>query len=111
MSEALALAAALCGLETADTLLMALCQAAWDTLALRLRGEFTPEDCGQAFPLAVAALAAESHRAALGAGEVTGFTAGSVSLALGQSDDGFAEAVLELLGPWLRDGAFGFRRV
>ena len=111
MSEALALAAALCGLETADTLLTALCQAAWDTLSLRLRDEFTPEDCGQAFPLAVAALAAESHREALGTGEVTGFTAGSVSLSVGQSGDGFAEAVLELLGPWLRDGAFGFRRV
>lgn len=111
MNEARALAAAFCGMETADTLLMALCQAAWDTLALRLREEFSPEDCGQAFPLAVAALAAESYREALGTGEITGFTAGSVSLSVGQGGDGFAESVVELLGPWFRDSRFGFRRV
>lgn len=111
MSEALALAAAFCGMESSDALLTALCEAAWDTLALRLRDGFVPEDCGKAFPLAVAALAAESHRDALGGGKITDFTAGSVSLSMGQSGDGFAEAVVELLGPWLRDGAFGFRRV
>ncbi len=111
MNEALSLAAVLCGMETADALLTALCQAAHEALALQLREGITPEDCGKAFPLAVAALASESHRDALGTDQITGFTAGSVSLSVGREGDGFSRAVVSLLRPWLRDGAFGFRRV
>lgn len=111
MSEALSLAAAFCGLDAADALLTALCQAAWEALTLRLREGTAPEDCGKAFPLAAAAMAAESYRDSLGTGDVTGFTAGSVSLSVGRSGDGFVQSVVNLLGPWLRDGAFGFRRV
>ena len=110
MEETLRYAAVICGKDTADETLTALAQAAESCLALRLREGVTAEDCGKAFPLAAAAMAAEAYLAAQ-AGGVSAFTAGSLSLSLEESRDGFTRSALNLLGPWLRDGGFAFRGV
>lgn len=110
MDEIISLAASLCGMETADEILVALCEAARDCLALRLKEGVAPEDCGKAFPIAAAAIAAKGRREGLEGG-VGSFTAGSVSLSVTQEGDRFTSAALGLLEPWLRDSGFGFRRV
>lgn len=111
MDEIISLAASLCGMETADAILVALCEAAHDCLSLRLKEGVSPQDCGRAFPIAAAAIAAKGRREGLESGNVSSFTAGSVSLSVTQEGDRFTSAALGLLEPWLRDSNFGFRRV
>lgn len=111
MDEIISLAASLCGVEAADTILIALCEAARDCLALRLKEGVVPEDCGKAFPIAAAAIAAKGRREGMENGGVGSFTAGSVSLSVTQEGDRFTSAAMSLLEPWLRDSGFGFRRV
>lgn len=111
MEERLSFAAALCGMEAADEILTALVEAATESLTSRLKEGVTPEDCGRAFPLAVAAVAAKAYEGGLGAGSVSEFTAGAVSLRLEQQAQGAAAAAIDLLRPWLRDGDFAFRGV
>lgn len=109
MDEIIALAASLCGMETADNILVALCQAAYECLKLRLRDGVSPEDCGKAFPIAAAAIAAKGRQE--GSGSLSSFAAGSVSLSVTEEGDRFTSAALGLLEPWLKDSQFGFRRV
>lgn len=111
MGEILTIAAKLCGADEEDALLASLCQAAYDSLLLRLRDGVTVEECGKAFPIAVAAMAAKAWEDGVGVGAVNSFTAGSVSLSVTQEGDRFASAALGLLEPWLKDDSFGFRRV
>ena len=61
-------------------LLELLCQAAEQQWEKRLRPGMTTEDCGKAFPCAVAFTAAADLAAARGGEGVSGFTAGSVSV-------------------------------
>ena len=61
--------------EAEEALLELLCQAAEQQWEKRLRPGMTTEDCGKAFPCAVAFTAAADLAAARG-----GFTAGSVSV-------------------------------
>ena len=65
--------------EAEEALLELLCQAAEQQWEKRLRPGMTAEDCGKAFPCAVAFTAARSAAARGGEG-VSGFTAGSVSV-------------------------------
>lgn len=109
MDEIVALAAALCGMETADELLIALCEAAENSLRQRLREEISPEDCGKAFPIAAAAIAAKGRQE--GQGSISSLTAGSLSLSVTEEGDRFTSAAIGLLEPWMKDGSFGFRRV
>lgn len=66
--------------EDEEPLLEALCQAAERQWERRLRPGVTAEDCGEAFPCAAAFTAAADLAAARGGGQVSGFTAGSVSV-------------------------------
>ncbi len=111
MDEIIALAASFAGAEEADGVLTALCEAAVDCLKMRLREGVSPQDCGKAFPIAAAAIAAKAREEGLGRGGVSSFAAGSVSLSVSEGGDRFTSAALELLRPWLRDGSFGFRGV
>ena len=66
--------------EAEEALLELLCQAAEQQWEKRLRPGMTTEDCGEAFPCAVAFTAAADLAAARGGEGVSGFTAGSVSV-------------------------------
>ena len=66
--------------EAEEALLELLCQAAEQRWNKRLRPGVTAEDCGEAFPCAVAFTAAADLAAARGGDGVSGFTAGSVSV-------------------------------
>ncbi len=109
MEEIIALAAFLCGEETADDILAALCQAAAESLSRKLLDGVKPGDCGKAFPLAAAAIAAKARQE--GQSSVAGFTAGALSLSVTEEGDRFTSAALALLEPWMKDSEFGFRRV
>lgn len=111
MEEILSLAAGICGAAEDDPVLSALCQAAYDATVLRLKDGITAEDCGKAFPIAVAAIAAKAWEEGVGTGGVSSFAAGSVSLSVTQEGDRFTSAALGLLEPWLKDAHFGFRGV
>lgn len=111
MDEILTMAAQISGGEKEDTLLVALCQSAYDSLKMRLREDVEPEECGKAFPIAVAALAAKAWEDGVGAGAISSFAAGSVSLSVSQEGDRFTSAAIELLRPWMKDQGFGFLRV
>ena len=66
--------------EAEEALLELLCQAAEQQWEKRLRPGMTAEDCGKAFPCAVAFTAAADLAAARGGEGVSGFTAGLLSL-------------------------------
>ena len=66
--------------EAEEALLELLCQAAEQQWEKWLRPGMTTEDCGKAFPCAVAFTAAADLAAARGGEGVSGFTAGSVSV-------------------------------
>ena len=66
--------------EAEEALLELLCQAAEQQWEKRLRPGMTTEDCGKAFPCAVAFTAAADLAAARGGEGVSGFTAGFLSL-------------------------------
>ena len=110
---------ALCRAMGADQeeLLLPLVQAVEEQLARRLKEGVTPQDCGQAFPLA-AAMIAMDHLSAMsggGGGETTSFTAGELSIRKesgGGSGKSLAAQAGGLLAPWLRDsGGFAFQGV
>lgn len=64
-------------------LLSAMCTAAADDLARRLRDGVRPEDCGDSFSCAAALLAAAGLLACRSGGDVEQFSAGDVSLRTG----------------------------
>ena len=66
--------------EAEEALLELLCQAAEQQCVNRQRPGMTTEDCGKAFPCAVAFTAAADLAAARGGEGVSGFTAGLLSL-------------------------------
>ena len=66
--------------EAEEALLELLCQAAEQQWEKWLRPGMTTEDCGKAFPCAVAFTAAADLAAARGGEGVSDFTAGSVSV-------------------------------
>lgn len=72
--------------EAEEALLELLCQAAEQQWEKRLRPGMTAEDCGKAFPCAVAFTAAADLAAARGGEGVSGFTAGSVSVRIRGAD-------------------------
>lgn len=111
MDEILDMAAAISGGEKTDPLLEALCQAAYEAMKMRLRENVDLKECGKAFPVAVAAIAAKAWEAGVGEGAISSFAAGSVSLSVAQEGDRFTSAAVELLRPWMKDDGFGFQRV
>ena len=111
MEEILTLAAALSGAERDDPTLAALCQAAQESLKLRLKEGITPEECGKAFAVAAAAIAAKGWQEGVSKFGVSSFAAGSLSLTVEENGDRFVSAAMSLLEPWMKDAGFGFRGV
>lgn len=97
-------------------LLEALCSAAVEDLTGRLREEWTPERCGNAFPCAAAMLAAAGMLTCRANGGVEQFTAGEVSLRLSGNEACETAAMLRrhaaaLMAPYWRDDGFAFAGV
>ena len=103
--------------EDEEPLLEALCQAAEQQWERRLRPGVTAEDCGEVFPCAAAFTAAADLAAARGGGQVSGFTAGSVSVqARSPAEAGTQAAELRctawrLMAPFAVPGDFAFQGV
>ena len=110
--EILILCKAMGAAEEQEDLLLPLIQAAGAALERRLKAGVTAEDCGDAFPLAVAMVAMDSLEQAMGGGQVTSFTAGEVSVRTGGGEHAARTAQAErLLAPWLGETGFAFRGV
>jgi hypothetical protein len=103
--EILALCRAMGAEEEREELLIPLIQAAEQTLAGRLRRGATPADCGASFPLAAAMTAMDWLEKSTGAGQVTAFTAGEVTLRKEGGGIPLDVQAERLLAPWL--GATG----
>lgn len=103
--------------EDEEPLLEALCQAAERQWERRLRPGVTAEDCGEAFPCAVAFTAAADLAAARGGDGVSGFTAGSVSVRIRSAAESCALAeslrrtAERLMAPFAAPEDFCFRGV
>ena len=103
--------------EDEEPLLEALCQAAEQQWERRLRPGGAAEDCGEACPCAAAFTAAADLAAARGGGQVSGFTAGSVSVqARSPAETGTQAAELRrtawrLMAPFAVPGDFAFQGV
>ena len=103
--------------EDEEPLLEALCQAAEQQWERRLRPGVTAEDCGEAFPCAAAFTAAADLAAARGGGQVSGFTAGSVSVQARSPAEAGAQAAelrrtaWRLMAPFAVPGDFAFQGV
>jgi len=112
---------ALCGAMGAtsdrEELLIPLVQAVQKELAGRLREGTAPEDCGPAFPLAVAMTTMDRLSGMTGGGgrgEVISFTAGELAIrreAGGGEKKSLSRQAEELLAPWLGDTGFVFQGV
>lgn len=112
LEEILALCRQMGAGEEQDTLLLPLIEAARDSFLRRLKAGVAAQDCGSAFPLAVALAAMDGLDRAAGEGEVSAFTAGEVSLQLRERSGGGRMGQAErLLAPWLRETGFAFRGV
>ena len=103
--------------EAEEALLELLCQAAEQRWNKRLRPGVTAEDCGEAFPCAVAFPAAADLAAARGGDGVSGFTAGSVSVRIRSAAESCALAeslrrtAERLMAPFAAPEDFCFRGV
>ena len=101
-----------------EELLLPLALAVEKQLAGRLKEGVSPKDCGTAFPLAAAMVVMDRLSAATGgggAGEVTSFTAGDLTVRKETGSGGASRSLSAqaegLLSPWLRDAGFVFRGV
>lgn len=112
--EILALCRTMGAGEDQEELLLPLVQAAETALTGRLRRGVTAADCGSAFPLAAAMLVVDGWNAATGAGRVTSFTAGEVSIAAagtGSAAASLTDQAERLMAPWLGETGFAFKGV
>lgn len=99
-----------------EELLLPLIRAVCELLAARLKAGIAPEDCGPAFPLAVAMIAIDRLSGMTGGGgEVTSFTAGELTIRKEAGSSGqnrtLSVQAEELLAPWLRNTGFLFQEV
>lgn len=101
-----------------EELLLPLTLAVEKQLAGRLKEGVSPEDCGTAFPLAAAMVVMDRLSGVTGgggAGEVTSFTAGDLTVRKETGSGGTSKSLSAqaegLLSPWLKDAGFVFRGV
>ena len=99
------------GGEAEEALLELLWQAAEQQWEKRLRPGMTTEDCGKAFPCAVAFTAAADLAAARGGEGVSGFTAGSVSVRIRGAAESLRRTAERLMAPFAVPDDFCFRGV
>ena len=103
--------------ETEKPLLEALCTAAMDETAQRLRPDVTAEDCGGAFLCAAAMTAAAGLLFCRSGGELRQLSAGDVSLRLGETGgqsaaaDSMRRCAAGMMAPYWADGGFAFQGV
>ena len=110
--DILALCRAMGAGEEQDVLLLPLIEGASAELEHLLRRGVKPEDCGRSFALAAAMLAVDGLAAAQGDGQVSGFTAGELSVQLrGERGSDLRQRALRLMAPWLGQTGFVFRGV
>lgn len=114
--EIMALCRAMGAGEGREELLEPMIRACCERLALRLRPDVLPADCGAAFLLAAAMLVTDqlAGMASGGTGgEVASFTAGDLTIRTqaaegGRSGKSLTEQAEALLAPWVRDSGFVF---
>ena len=112
--DILALCRAMGAGEEQDVLLLPPSEGASAELGDLLRRGGKPGDCGRSVALAAAMLAMDGLEAAQGGGQISGFTAGELSMQLrGESGgrSGLRQQALRLMAPWLGQTGFVFRGV
>ena len=111
----MALCRAMGALEDQEELLLPLVQTVRGQLEARLKEGTLPEECGPAFPLAVAMTAMDQLSGMLGGGGdgVTSFTAGDLTIRKesGSRNKTLAAQAERLLAPWLSGTGFVFQGV
>jgi hypothetical protein len=107
------LAQGLCPQGGDEELLRTVCAGAVEALDRKLRPGLAPEDCGEAFPLAAAWLAADWVKAGQGLDGVTALSAGDISVRRegGGGAGTMSRQAMELMAPFLADRGFAFRGV
>lgn len=100
----------LCAGERDEELLRTVCASAVQALDGRLRPGLAPEDCGEAFPLAAAWMAADWMQSGAGLEGVTALSAGDISIRRegGGQTEAMGQRAMELMAPYLADRAFVF---
>ena len=108
MDEILTLAMELLGMDKPGILLEDVCHAAEKFVQKRLRDDVVPADCGRAYYLAVASIAAKAYNEGFLPESLERISIGDLSLQRKQTSDRFITAILLLLAPYLKDGTFCF---
>lgn len=111
MEEILALCRAMGAEEEQEQLLRSLINAVIPSLDGRLKLGCTRQQCGAAFPLAVAMMAMDALSDAGGMGQVTSFSAGDVSIRRGGKGASRTEQAERLMAPWLENWGLVFKGV
>lgn len=104
----LALVNALSGVQYEEMLLDSLCEAVCGELNGLLQENVTPEDCGEAYPLAAAWILWDWLRGCGGMEGVTSISAGDMVIRRQNGSGRLEERAKQLLRPWLRDPNFVF---
>ena len=105
------LAQGLCAGERDEELLRTVCVSAIQCLNGQLRPGLAPEDCGEAFPLAAAWMAADWMQGGSGLDGITALSAGDISIRReggGQTGGTMSRQAIELMAPYLADRGFAF---
>ena len=112
MEEILALCRAMGVEEEQEQLLRSLIRAVIPSLEGRLKPGCTRQQCGAAFPLAVAMMAMDGLNDVDGMGQVTSFVAGDVSIRR-ESGKGLSrtQQAERLLAPWIESWGLAFKGV
>lgn len=113
LQRVMELARGLCPQAGDEELMRTVCASACQALNRRLRRGVAPEDCGEAFPLAAAWLAADWMQAGQGLDGVTALSAGDISVRRegGGQTGSMSRRAMELMAPFLADQGFAFRGV
>ena len=114
LQRVMELAQGLCAGEQDEELLRTVCAGAVQALDGKLRPGLAPEDCGEAFPLAAAWLAADWMQGGSGLEGVTALSAGDISIrreGAAQAGGTMSRQAMELMAPYLRDDEFVFQGV
>ncbi len=96
--------------EDREDVLPVLAQAACEGLRRELRPGVTEQVCGDVFPMAAAMLALDALEELRGAGRVSQFTAGEVTIRCDGSGR-LGRVARRMMAPWSRDGGFAVRGV
>ena len=111
LDRVLELLSELSGVREPENTLKALCRAACQRLDGMLKDQVTPEDCGEAYPLAAAWLALSWLNSGKNWEGVTALTAGDMTVRREGVSGNLERKAMELMEPYLRDTGFVFQGV